>query len=395
MKKKYVFPFAVLMAAATLTGCQKEAKNSYSKYVTLGDYTGMTIDRIVTTVSDEDVQEEIQNELYADADFKEVTDRGAKEGDTVNIDYTGTIDGDEFDGGSDTGIDLELGSGSFLPEFEEAIVGMKTGETKDITITFPEDYDGTVDGQTAVFSVTVNSITEAILPEYDDAYVKENYGFDTTADYETSLKSELQDQYNEDATYTACSDALTEAVDNATFDGYPEDMYDTAKEQMESENQAFADQLGIEWTDLVGEDYDIEEDVIAAIHEKLVVYAIAEKENLSVSDEDIDTYADENWELYDYDSKEDFIDGYGKEELKYNLLYDKVLDFLGSNNTFQDIDEDEYYSDEDFSDEEFSDEVLSDEELVTEDVTDTETESDSADSAEETAAETESETDAQ
>ena len=360
MKRKYVIPLIILAAVTALTGCQKQNKNSYDKYVTLGEYTGMTIDRIVTTVTDDDVQEEIQNELYADAEFKEVTDRGAKEGDTVNIDYTGKIDGEEFDGGSDTGMDLELGSDTFLPEFEDGIIGMKKGETKDITITFPEDYDGTVDGKTAVFSVTVNSITEAILPEYNDAYVKENYDYDTTAEYEASLKSDLQEQYDEDATFTACSDALSEAVDNAEFDGYPEDMYDAAKEQMEYENQAFADQLGIELTDLVGEDYDIEEDILAAIHEKLVVYAIAEKEKLTVTDEEFDTYAEDNWELYGYDTKENFISDYGDEEIRYSLLYDKVLNFLGENNTFHDIDEAEYYSDEDFTDEVISDEDMMD-----------------------------------
>ena len=384
MKRKYVIPLIILAAVTALTGCQKQNKNSYDKYVTLGEYTGMTIDRIVTTVTDDDVQEEIQNELYADAEFKEVTDRGAKEGDTVNIDYTGKIDGEEFDGGSDTGMDLELGSDTFLPEFEDGIIGMKKGETKDITITFPEDYDGTVDGKTAVFSVTVNSITEAILPEYNDAYVKENYDYDTTAEYEASLKSDLQEQYDEDATFTACSDALSEAVDNAEFDGYPEDMYDAAKEQMEYENQAFADQLGIELTDLVGEDYDIEEDILAAIHEKLVVYAIAEKEKLTVTDEEFDTYAEDNWELYGYDTKEDFISDYGDEEIRYSLLYDKVLNFLGENNTFHDIDEAEYYSDEDFTDE-----VISDEDMI-----DSVEETSETELAETEPVETESETDA-
>ena len=384
MKRKYVIPLIILAAVTALTGCQKQNKNSYDKYVTLGEYTGMTIDRIVTTVTDDDVQEEIQNELYADAEFKEVTDRGAKEGDTVNIDYTGKIDGEEFDGGSDTGMDLELGSDTFLPEFEDGIIGMKKGETKDITITFPEDYDGTVDGKTAVFSVTVNSITEAILPEYNDAYVKENYDYDTTAEYEASLKSDLQEQYDEDATFTACSDALSEAVDNAEFDGYPEDMYDAAKEQMEYENQAFADQLGIELTDLVGEDYDIKEDILAAIHEKLVVYAIAEKEKLTVTDEEFDTYAEDNWELYGYDTKEDFISDYGDEEIRYSLLYDKILNFLGENNTFHDIDEAEYYSDEDFTDE-----VISDEDMM-----DSVEETSETELAETEPVETESETDA-
>ena len=355
MKKNYMIPFAVLLSVVSLAGCGKKDENPYSKYVTLGEYTGMTVDRIVTTISDDDVQNEIQNDLYADADFKEVTDRGAQDGDTVNIDYTGTIDGEEFEGGSDTDYDLELGSGTFLEDFESGIVGMKTGETKEISGTFPDEYDGTLDGQTAVFSVTVNSISEVILPDYNDAYVKENYGFDTIADFEASVKEDLQSQYDEDATYTACADALSMAVDNATFDGYPEDMYNTAKEQMESENQAFADQLGIEWADLAGDDYDIEEDVLNNVHEELVVYAIAAKEKLEVTDDEFNTFVDDNWEMYEYDTKEDFLKDNSEEDLRYSLLYQKVLDFLGENNTFNDIDEDEYYADEDFLDDAYLD----------------------------------------
>lgn len=223
---------------------------------------------------------------------------------------------------------------------------MKTGETKDITVTFPEDYDGELDGKTAVFSVTVNSITEVTLPEYNDSYVQDNYGFDTTAEFEASLKSDLQEQYDDDAQYTACADALTQAVDNASFDGYPQELYDTTKTQVESDNQAFAEQLGIEWTDLVGEDYDIEDDVLSAIHEKMVVYVIADKEKLTITDDELNSYIDDNWELYEYDSKDAFVEDNGEDALRYTLLYDKVLDFLGENNTFNDIDADDYYETE-------------------------------------------------
>ena len=347
MRKKYLFSLAVILTASALTGCGKDdSSDSYEKYVTLGDYTGMTIDRIKTTVTDDDVQEEVQNDLYTNADYTEVTDRAAQNGDTVNIDYTGKIDGAEFDGGSDADFDLELGSGTFLSDFEDGIVGMMTGETKDITVTFPEDYDGELDGKTAVFSVTVNSITEVTLPEYNDSYVQDNYGYDTTAEFEASLKSDLQEQYDEDAQYTACADALTQAVDNASFDGYPQELYDATKTQVESDNQAFAEQLGIEWTDLVGEDYDIEDDVLSAIHEKMVVCVIADKEKLTVTDDELNSYIDDNWELYEYDSRDAFVEDNGEDTLRYTLLYDKVLDFLGENNTFNDIDADDYYETE-------------------------------------------------
>ena len=305
MRKKYLFSLAVILTASALTGCGKDdSSESYEKYVTLGDYTGMTIDRIKTTVTDDDVQEEVQNDLYANADYTEVTDRAAQNGDTVNIDYTGKIDGAEFDGGSDADFDLELGSGTFLSDFEDGI------------------------------------------PEYNDSYVQDNYGYDTTAEFEASLKSDLQEQYDEDAQYTACADALTQAVDNASFDGYPQELYDATKTQVESDNQAFAEQLGIEWTDLVGEDYDIEDDVLSAIHEKMVVCVIADKEKLTVTDDELNSYIDDNWELYEYDSRDAFVEDNGEDTLRYTLLYDKVMDFSGENNTFNDIDADDYYETE-------------------------------------------------
>lgn len=351
MKKNYLFSLAAIVALFSLTGCQKNNdQGNYDKYVTLGDYTDMTVDRVITTVSDEEIQDEIQNTLYMDADYIDITDRGAQEGDTVNIDYKGTIDGKEFEGGSDTEFDLDLGSETFLPDFENGIIGMNVGETKEIQVTFPEDYDGELDGKTADFSITVNSITEIKLPEYNDAYVKENYGFDTTADFEASMKEDLQAQYDEDAQYTANADALYMAIDNASFDGYPQDLYDSKKAQVEADNQAFAEQLGIEWTDLVGEDYDIDEDVISAIHEEMVVNAIAEKEKLSVTDEELSAYIDDNWELYEYDSRDDFVNDYGEDYIRYYLLYDKVLTFLEEHNTFNDVDASELYSDEDFLD---------------------------------------------
>ena len=379
MKRKYLVPLAVFLAAASLYGCgKKSSSDSYEKYVTLGDYTGMTIDRIKTTVTDDDVQEEVQNDLYANADYTEVTDRAAQDGDTVNIDYTGTIDNAEFDGGSDSDFDLELGSGTFLSDFEDGIIGMKTGETKDIAVTFPEDYDGELDGKSAVFSVTVNSITEVTLPEYNDAYVQDNYGYDTTAEFEASLKSDLQEQYDEDAQYTACADALAQAVDNSTFDGYPQELYDATKTQVESDNQAFAEQLGIEWTDLVGEDYDIDDDVISAIHEKMVVSVIAVLVLVFVSDDELNSYIDDNWELYEYDSRDAFVEDNGEDTLRYSLLYDKVLNFLGENNTFQDVDADDYYgSDEESFDMDLSDEADPDEEEDSSAEADTETLSES------------------
>lgn len=382
MKKRFSIIILASAGVLMLTGCQGKDSSKYEKYVTLGEYKGLTIDRVVSTITDEDVQQEIQSELYYNAEYTEVTDRPCQEGDTVNIDYDGTIDGKSFDGGSDSGFDLELGSGTFLPEFESSINGMKAGETKEFEVTFPEDYDGVVDGQTAVFSVTVNSITEIVLPEYNDAYVQANTDYSTTSEYEAAMKTDLQSYYDENSDYMAWTDALAEVVSSSTFDGYPEEMYDTAKTQMEEENAAFAEEMGMDVSELFGEDYDIDTEVQDLIHEQLVVLSIAEKEKLTVSDEEYQEYVDSNWELYGYETSEDFIDDYGEDSIRYQVIYDKVLHFLSENNTFEDISEEEYYGDFEEEDDGIDFDISEDEMEDAEDA-DSEAE-DETDTAEET-----------
>lgn len=239
-----------------------------------------------------------------------------------------------------------------------------------------------VDGQTAVFSVTVNSITEIVLPEYNDAYVQANTDYSTTSEYEAAMKTDLQSYYDENSDYMAWTDALAEVVSSSTFDGYPEEMYDTAKTQMEEENAAFAEEMGMDVSELFGEDYDIDTEVQDLIHEQLVVLSIAEKEKLTVSDEEYQEYVDSNWELYGYETSEDFIDDYGEDSIRYQVIYDKVLHFLSENNTFEDISEEEYYGDFEEEDDGIDFDISEDEMEDAEDA-DSEAE-DETDTAEET-----------
>ncbi|MGI6018802.1 MAG: trigger factor [Marvinbryantia sp.] len=351
MKKANVTKILLFSAAASLlvTGCGKnDSSKNYSKYVTLGDYKNLYVDRVVTTVTDEDVKAEIEANLSYDAEYTEITDRGAKKGDVVNIDYTGTIDGEEFDGGSAVEYEMELGSDSFFVEgFEEGIIGMTAGDTKEIPITFPEDYDGELDGKDAIFSVTLNTIYKVDLPEYNDAYVSENYGYATTAEYESVLKDELQAMNDEDSQMTACESALYQAIDNATVKNYPEELYEECKAQMESENQAFAEMFGVsDISEMFGEDYDTEAVITDSITEKMVVHEIARKEKISVSSEELDAALEEELPYSEYESIEELKENSDIDQLRYNVLYRKVLDFLAENCTFNDIPSEEYYSEE-------------------------------------------------
>lgn len=366
MKKKALLTI-IAVSVLTLTGCQsKGGGNEYSKYVTLGDYKNLSVERIIYTITDEDIQDEIDGLLYSYAETNEITDRAAQNGDIVNIDYVGKIDGEEFEDGSEEDCEVEIGSETFIDGFEEQLIGMKTGETKDITITFPEPYDGELDGKEAVFTITMNQIYELIMPEYNDDFVKEYTDSATTAEYEASLMDELQESSNEDSNSMACSDALYEVIENSTFNGYPQELYDLTKSELETSNAETAEMFGLEVSDLFGEDYDIDEATVEAVNEKLVVYAIADAEKLSVSDEEYNTYVAEIYELYGYESQEEYEKDYSPETTKYELLYEKVLGFLAENTTFNDVSEDEFEDDEmEFEAEDYDDsaEDLSPEEV--------------------------------
>ncbi|MDO4634002.1 MAG: trigger factor [Eubacteriales bacterium] len=337
MKKKILISTLLLASSLTMTGWTGfESADSYGEYLTLGEYTGRKVERNITTITDDDIQAEIQNELYYSAEIKEL-DRAAQSGDIVNIDFDGTLNGEALEDGSASDYEYALDTGSMIDGFDENLIGLKAGETTEFDVTFPDDYNGVLDGQTAHFTVTMNSVSEQILPEYNDAYVKEAHGYNTTSEYEAALKTDLQAMYDEEASSAAVSDLLSEIIEDTTFDNYPEDLVQEMAASIESDNASFAEQLGLDLSDLLGEDYDVEEDAKSQAEERMVVSAIAAKENLTVSDEELKSYAEDNYADYELESADDFIEYYGEESLKYELLYSKVAEFLIANTEFEDV----------------------------------------------------------
>ena len=342
MKKKTLILFlAATTALFTLNGWSfKKDENDFSKYVELGQYTGLEIERYITTVTDEAVDEEIEYELYYNAEYEDITDRPAEEGDIAVIDFTGTIDGEEFEGGSDTDYELELGAGMFLEDFENEVIGMSLDETKEFSVTFPEDYDEELGGKTADFSVTLTSLTEIKLPELNDTYVQENTDYSSVEEYKAALKDTMQMNYDADADYTASCDALAQIVENSVISDYPEELYQEEKKNMEDSYAQFAEELGMDLSELMGDDYDMDEDIMASVYEKMVVYTLAAKEDLTATDADYESFLESSYELYGYDNPEDFVNDYTEEALRYELTYENVLNFLSLNNNFVDTEYD-------------------------------------------------------
>lgn len=182
--------------------------------VTLGQYKGLEAERKDESVSDEDVDNELNSVRKRNARMIDIDDRAAELGDTVDIDFDGYLDGERFDGGKAEGYSLELGSNSFVPGFEDQVVGMKIGEEKDIDITFPENYTPELAGKAVVFKIKLNGITTPELPELDDEFAKDVSEFDTLDEYKGSLRENLEKRKKDEAENDFRANILKQAVNN-------------------------------------------------------------------------------------------------------------------------------------------------------------------------------------
>ena len=399
MKRKVLLLATAICTVSLLAGCSEKdgstessatganaSTESYEEYVTLGEYKGLDVQLIKAEVTDDMVDDEIDMLLEDNAVYTPISDRGAAEGDTVNINYTGKIDGQEFDGGSAEDFELELGSGYLLDDLESQIVGMKSGETKDLNVSVPADYiEDTVEedapDKDAVFTVTVNSVSEKSLPEYSDEFIAGVTDYKTTAEYEEGTKKELLASLESDNRSTAGMDALSQVMENSTFNGYPQELYDSCKQEYDAMNEMYAEMLGVDVADLDTDEEETKSTIESIVNEKMFCAAIAAAENISVSDEEYQKYLEDNYALYDYASAAEYEETESKESLMNEILTEKIYNFLIDNAKITEISEDEYYGDDEDLDDEYLDEDidLSDDLLLeTEDLHAAETESETA-----------------
>ena len=209
--------------------------------VTLGQYKGLEAPKAAVEVSDADVEAELNSVRKRNARMLDIDDREARMGDTANIDFDGYLDGERFDGGKAEGYALELGSNSFVPGFEDQVVGMKIGEEKDINITFPKDYTPELAGKDVVFKVKLNSVTTPELPELDDEFAKDVSEFDTLEEYKNSIRENLSKVRTERAEADFRNEIMHQAAENITAD-IPAVMID---EKVEDILRNYASQFGM------------------------------------------------------------------------------------------------------------------------------------------------------
>lgn len=344
MKKCICLLMALMLAI--LTGCTAEDVSSLDpeKYIQLGEYKGLTAERINHEVTQEEIDEEINLLLQSAAEFKDVVDRAVREGDTVNIDYEGKLDGVTFDGGTAQGYDLEIGSDSFIDGFEDGLIGVNLGDTVDLNLTFPTEYHSAeLAGKDVVFTVTVNGIKEKELPEFTDDLINELSGgqYTKTADYIEALKQQIALEYTEKADLEMYNTLWQTAVDNATLlKDLPSDYVQGKVSTTLLNAQKMAKEYGMSQDDFIKQYMGLSADEFTAqaaefgeraAKESLVLLAIAKKEGLELTEEEIEKGVQEYVELYGYSSEEDFKKDNDMEQFKEYILKSKVQDFLADN----------------------------------------------------------------
>lgn len=319
---------------ATEAKTDEKAPSDYGS-VELGDYIGVEIPNIDTSVSDQDVDAQINTELQQDPDKEQITDRAVQEGDTVNIDYTGTKDGVAFDGGSAKGYDLVIGSNNFIAGFESGLIGHNIGEDVQLNLTFPSDYNNKdLAGAAVVFDVKINSISVSKQATLTDEWVsKHTGGAQTTVDaYKAEVKKQIEDQRNKSAEQQDEYNVLTAVMKNSTYklnDKAVDYEYNSAMEPINNTIKQYGMTIGqfaqAYGTDEEGLKAKVREQAESTAKEKLTIDTIFKKQKMSLKDEDYQKVIEESGINM---TKDQLIQEYGKEKVEQVVKFYKVVNFL-------------------------------------------------------------------
>lgn len=309
--------------------------------VKLGKYKGVKVEKADTTVTDEEVDEVIEKERESNARNIAVEDRAVKDGDMTVLDFEGFVDGVAFEGGKGENYPLTIGSGAFIPGFEEQLIGAEIGKEVEVNVTFPEDYQAEeLKGKAAVFKCTVKEIKEKELPELDDEFASEVSEFETLAEYKEDVKKNLEEKKAKEAKENKEREAVEAVVDLSEMD-IPEAMIETQQRQMVDEFAQRITMQGLsmeQYFQFTGTNYqqmieNVKPQAEKRIQSRLVLEAIAAAENIEVSDEEFDKEIETMAEVYQMDASK-VKEMLGEKEMKnirQDLAVRKAAEFVAEN----------------------------------------------------------------
>ena len=306
--------------------------------VTLGEYKGVEVPKTEIQVTDEEIQAEVDKERENNSRTIDVDDRGVEKGDLIKLDFDGSVDGVPFQGGKAEDYPLTVGSGSFIPGFEDQLIGAKIGEEMEVKVTFPEDYHAEdLKGKEAVFKCTVKAIQVKELPEADDEFAKDVSEFDTMAEYREDIKKNLTEKTEAAAKREKETAAVAKAVENAQME-IPDAMVDEQVRRMADDFTRRMESQGItmqQYMQFTGMDADklleqMKPEALKRIQNSLVLEAVAKAENIEISDERLDEEIAKMAESYkmEADKLKELMGDYEKEQMKNDLAIQAAVDLV-------------------------------------------------------------------
>ena len=309
--------------------------------VKLGKYKGVKIDKIDTEVTDEEVDAEINKERENNARNITVEDRPVKDGDITTLDFEGFVDGVAFDGGKGENYPLTIGSGAFIPGFEEQLVGAEIGKEVEVKVTFPEDYQAeNLKGKDAVFKCTIKEIKEKELPELDDEFASEVSEFDTLAEYREDVKKNLAEKKEKDAKNLREEAAVNAVVENAEME-IPEAMLETQQRQMVDEFAQRITMQGLsmeQYFQFTGTSYEqmveqVKPQAEERIKSRLVLEAVAKAEKIEATEEDYEKELETMAEVYqmEVDKVKELMGEREKKNIMQDLAVRKAAEYIAEN----------------------------------------------------------------
>ena len=362
MKKRIYLAMLAACLALTVTGCGESGKtgtdtaetqensdgktveagvsrlvsvDNVDKYITLGEYKGLILDNTVEVITDDDMQARIDQELQ---DKAEAVSDGAKEGDLVTVNYVGTIDGETFDGGTANNYDFIIGNGGMFQEFEQGVVGMKKGETKEISMDFPSDYsDSTLAGKKADYKVTVQNVRRA--PELTDEWVTKNTDYTTVEEYREGTRKTLEKEARESAGEVLKNTAWNTVLENTEVKEYPEADVENAISEFRKSMEVYAKQADMTLEEFV-ESQGISQDAFdeqsrqyaeGKVKQNLIVQGIMDAEGLSLDDKESLKVQEELVKQMGAANLAELVDTYGQSYVDESVGLLRVEDFIVKN----------------------------------------------------------------
>ncbi|MCI7131182.1 MAG: trigger factor [Lachnospiraceae bacterium] len=309
--------------------------------VTLGKYNGVTVTKIDTSVSDEEVDAEIEQQRNANARTVTITDRAVAEGDTAVIDYEGFVDGVAFEGGKGENHPLEIGSHSFIDTFEDQLVGKNAGDEVEVNVTFPEQYHSAdLAGKPATFKVKINEIRAKELPELNDEFVQDVSEFDTMAEYREDTKKKLQERKENAAKGTKEDEAIQKIIDKskmeipeAMIDMQAENMIEEFAQRIQAQGMSFDQYMQFSGMTIDKMKEQVRPEALQRIQSSLVLEQIAKEENIVVSDEEVDAEIEKMAAMYGMkaDDFKKYVSDSDKDSMKRDIAVKKAVEFVMAN----------------------------------------------------------------